>query len=405
MKIRAITIFVSPSRAARDLAPAARLGEEARRAFSAAGFTVQTVRLATSPFFAWADGDPVAAAARLEAEAAAAGFDYLSLGAANPSDLGQYALIAPILAATQNVFLTGHLTDARGVSLPACRASAAVIRDAAAISPDGFGNLRFAALANVPAYTPFFPAAHAAPAAPGVPALAFALAMEAADLAVTAFEQAASLTDARAALIASIETAAAALVPVAESLAAAHAADFRGLDFTPAPFPEEAVSLGAALERLGVPRVGQPGSLAAAAFLADTLDRARLPKVGFNGLMLPVLEDAILARRAAEGTLTLKDLLLYSAVCGAGLDTVPLPGDASVAALSAVLLDLAALALRLNKPLTARLMPIPGKRAGDETDFDFAFFANSRVLALDAAPLFGLLAGDDPLELRPRPLR
>jgi uncharacterized protein len=59
------------------------------------------------------------------------------------------------------------------------------------------------------------------------------------------------------------------------------------------------------------------------------------------------------------------------------------------------LLDLAALSLRLNKPLTARLMPIPGKQAGDETGFEFEFFANSKVLALPAAPLTGLLSGEE----------
>ena len=57
------------------------------------------------------------------------------------------------------------------------------------------------------------------------------------------------------------------------------------------------------------------------------------------------------------------------------------------------------MAQRLNKPLTARLMPIPGKNAGDPTDFDFAFFANSRVMALDAEPLEGMLAGDESFQL------
>jgi uncharacterized protein (UPF0210 family) len=103
--------------------------------------------------------------------------------------------------------------------------------------------------------------------------------------------------------------------------------------------------------------------------------------------MQPVLEDSVLARRAAEGTLTIKDALLYSAVCGTGLDTIPLPGDTPSGHIVPLLLDLCALALRLDKPLTARLMPIPGKKAGDETNFDFAFFAPSRVMALESAEL------------------
>jgi uncharacterized protein (UPF0210 family) len=111
--------------------------------------------------------------------------------------------------------------------------------------------------------------------------------------------------------------------------------------------------------------------------------------------MLPVLEDSRLAQRAAQGTLSIKDLLLYSAVCGAGLDTVPLPGDISAGELAGILLDVAVLAQRLDKPLTARLMPVPGKKAGDRTDFEFAYFANSRVLPVESGSLTRSLAGDE----------
>ena len=162
-------------------------------------------------------------------------------------------------------------------------------------------------------------------------------------------------------------------------LAERHGFRFAGIDFSLAPFPEEARSIGTAMERLGVERFGASGTLFAAAFLTDCLRRARYPRCGFNGLMLPVLEDATLADRSREGLFTVNDLLLYSAVCGTGLDTVPLPGDVSEEELAGILLDVAALALRLDKPLTARLMPIPGTKAGDQTEFDFSYFANGRV--------------------------
>ena len=153
---------------------------------------------------------------------------------------------------------------------------------------------------------------------------------------------------------------------------------------------------------MGVPKVGLHGSLAAAAILTDAIDQARFPRAGFSGLMMPVLEDAMLAERAAEGRLTVKDLLLYSAVCGTGLDTVPLPGDVTSGQIAALLLDISALALRLDKPLTARLMPVPGKQAGDMTSFDFDYFANSRVMALKAEPLRKALAGQENIPLNSR---
>ena len=149
-------------------------------------------------------------------------------------------------------------------------------------------------------------------------------------------------------------------------------------------------------------RAGLHGSLAAAAILTECIERARYRRTGFSGLMLPVLEDSVLAQRAAEGSLTIKDLLLYSAVCGTGLDTVPLPGDTTAEQISAVLLDLSALALRLDKALTARLMPIPGKKAGEPTDFAFSYFANSRVMALEAEPLRPPLADSRRFTLAPR---
>ena len=131
-------------------------------------------------------------------------------------------------------------------------------------------------------------------------------------------------------------------------------------------------------------------------------DRARFKRAGFSGLMLPVMEDATLAKRAADGSLTVKDLLMYSAVCGTGLDTIPLPGDTTEGQIAAVLLDLAALALRLDKPLTARLMPIPNKKAGDATGFDFAFFAESRVMRLESEGVGGPLGGGESVTLQPR---
>ncbi|MEW5869714.1 MAG: DUF711 family protein [Chloroflexota bacterium] len=406
MKIRSITYFFNPGwpLQAHSLRQAGAFLAAARPAFEAAGYEVQTVRLACVPFATLLPdlqtSTVIELGRALEQAAQDLGIEYVSLGPALPELPASYPLILEVIAATQNVFLSGVIAAPQtGVSLPAVRACAGVIHQAAGLSPDGFANLRFAALANVPAGAPFFPAAYHAGDAP-----TFALATEAADLAVTTFSQASDLESARQALIATVESHARALQQVANGLSAQFGLPFKGLDFTLAPFPEEALSFGTAIERMGVPAVGEHGSLAAAAILADTLDRASYGRTGFNGLMLPVLEDYTLALRAAQGTLSIKDLLLYSAVCGTGLDTVPLPGDASVEALNALLLDLAALSLRLGKPLTARLMPIPGKKAGDPTGFDFAYFANSRVLALEAQPLGGALAGQESFPLSPRPV-
>ncbi len=412
MKIRSITFFANPGWPLdeRVLQQAADFAAEARPAFARAGFEVQTVRLATPPFpRLLPDCQPqtvIEFAQALEAALLSRGFEYIAIGPALPGNPQSYAAIPEVLAATENVFASGVMASrGNGVSLAAVRACAEIIHQLAPQEANGFANLYFAALANVPPGAPFFPAAyHAAGARPS-----FAVATEAADLAVTAFTQADNLTEARQNLTAALEIHAQKMTAAADWLTRRFAESlhltFGGIDYSLAPFPEVELSLGTALERLGVPAVGLHGSLAAAALMTDTVDQADFPRAGFSGLMLPVLEDATLAARAAEGVLTIKDLLLYAAVCGTGLDTVPLPGDAAVEQLSAILLDLAALSLRLDKPLTARLMPIPGKAAGDPTGFDFAFFANSRVLKLDAQPLTRHLAGDESFSVKPRKRR
>lgn len=404
MKIRSVTGFYDPgaSRASYTLRRLADLAGAARTAFASLGYAVQTCRLATIPFPLMTptccDDSALNLVRTLEAEATQAGFDYLSLGPALPNEPQSYRLIPQMLAETQRCFFGGLMTRPEGLDLAAVRACAEVIAAAAQQTPDGFANLRFAALANVAPGGPFFPAAYHAERQPAC----FALALEAADVALEAFAGAKTLAEAQRALLAALEKATDALLPVAEALALRYKLNFSGFDVSLAPFPGAATSLGGALEQLGLPALGLAGSTAAAAFLASTLDRGRWRRVGFNGLMLPVLEDSTLALRAGDGTLTGRDLLLFSTVCGAGLDTLPLPGNSTPEQLSALLLDVAALACRLNKPLTARLMPVPGKEAGQPTAFDFDYFVNSRVMALPAQALSGVWLGDEIVNLPPR---
>lgn len=401
MEIRSITFFCNPGFPVNKLLlqKAGIFMRHARAAYEKAGFVVQTVRLATPPFPLYLQPKNYLLGAQTIAfEAHGEGFDYFSIGPALAEFPSAYEAIPTILSETKGLFVSGLTTTSAGqLSQPAIRACAEIMVKAAVLEKDGFANLRFASLANVPAYAPFFPAAYSAEAQP-----AFALAIEAADLAVQAFSSATTLANARAILINEIESNARKLEAVADQLQSIYKYDFKGLDFTLAPFPKENLSIGTAIQKIGLPVVGYQGTLAASAFVTDTLDQAKFKRCGFNGLMLPVLEDYTLGQSAAQGTLAVSDLLLFSAVCGTGLDVIPLPGDTSAEEIYPVLLDLSALALRLNKPLTARLLPMPGKKAGDETNFDFEYFTNTRVMLLNAKPLHGLLAGQELLTISPR---
>ncbi|HEX2997419.1 MAG TPA: DUF711 family protein [Anaerolineales bacterium] len=409
MKIRSITYFCNPQYPLSEnvLYKAGQFLSKARSAYEAAGYEVQTVRLATIPFPRLLGKDNIDKLPELTSQmdeiAQQLKIGYVSLGPALPEMPESYEVIPDAIFVSRNVFFGGVMADkTRGIDLSTVRACAEVIVKCASIEPNGFANLQFAALANVAAGAPFFPASYHDSDEP-----AFAIATESADLAVNAFENAKTLEAGRQALISEVTKHGQAIAQIAQSLnhpiskSANHPIPkFLGIDFSLAPFPNNAVSLGNAVERMGVPKVGLHGSLAAAAILTEAIDRADFPHTGFSGFMQPVLEDSVLARGAAEGTLTVKDALLYSAVCGTGLDTVPLPGDTTAEQIIPLLLDLCALALRLDKPLTARLMPIPGKKAGDKTNFDFAFFAPSRVMRLDSAPLNSPLNGREVVQIR-----
>lgn len=401
MNVRAITGFVDPGwplKLSRIEAIATAMAA-VRDALGEAGYEVQTLRLATPPpqeiESPVSPGDRPKLASQLEAECFVHGIDYANIGPVLPDDLKGFAVVPEVLAAAESVFCSGMYADPEsGLSLAATRACAEAISANSTVSPDGFANLRFAGLANVPPGSPFFPAAYHR----GGPA-AIALATESADLAVDSLREVNSLATARKRLVSMIEAHAAALTQVVEPLAADHQLRYLGLDFSLAPFPEPGRSIGTAIESLGVPAFGLSGTVSAAAFLTDCLDQAQFRRTGFCGLFLPVLEDSILAERIADGSLDLADLMLISTVCGTGLDTIPLPGTVSLEAVTALLTDLGALALRHAKPLTARLMPIPRKSAGDKIHFDFPYFADSVVMDLPAKPLDGLLASSSILEL------
>jgi uncharacterized protein (UPF0210 family) len=357
---------------------------QARARFEDVDLEVQTVRLATQPFPTVLRGHgaskAVSFAQALETLCRGYGIDYCSIGpvlAVSPGeDLSYVDVIPDVIRETDVTFASVLVASlASGISLEAIARCAEVIGRIARSTPDGFGNLRLAVLANCGPGSPFFPVSYHEG-----PETRFSIATEAADLAVEAFARAQSLEEAETALKASIEETARLIESVSESLTADFGYGFGGIDFSLAPFPERVRSIGHAIEKLGVGAFGSSSTLFAVAFVKRVIEGADFLRCGFSGVMLPVLEDQTLAERSTGRLYTLDSLLLYSTVCGTGLDTIPLPGDVTVDELAAVLLDVATLSVVVNKPLTARLMPIPGKKAGEMTDFDFAYFANAQIM-------------------------
>jgi uncharacterized protein (UPF0210 family) len=154
-----------------------------------------------------------------------------------------------------------------------------------------------------------------------------------------------------------------------------------GIDLSPAPLKE--ISIGAAIENLTTQPMGSSGTLTAAATITSAIREIQVKQTGYSGLMLPILEDTRLAQRWSEGRLSIDALLSYSAVCGTGLDTVPLPGDISAEQLSLIIGDMASLAVKWHKPLSARLFPVQGKGPGEMTELDSQFLVNATIQPIE----------------------
>jgi uncharacterized protein (UPF0210 family) len=239
----------------------------------------------------------------------------------------------------------------------------------------GIGNFRFAAAANVPAGTPFFPVAYHSGAD------AVAIGLESPPLLSAAFAGANTLPEAKQRLTELLESRLRPLEGLVRDVARRDERAYLGIDVSPAPGKD--ASIGAAIEVLtGVP-FGSASTLAGCAAITDVLKSLRLKTCGYSGLMLPVLEDPVLAQRASEGRFSVRELLLYSSVCGTGLDVVPLPGDIPADRLAGLIVDVAALSTKLRKPLSARLFPVPGKAAGDAVHYDDPYLTDCVVMKVE----------------------
>jgi hypothetical protein len=150
-----------------------------------------------------------------------------------------------------------------------------------------------------------------------------------------------------------------------------------GVDPTPAPLGD--VSIATAIEDFTGAKFGSSGTLTAARIITAAVKAVPVKQIGYSGLMVPVMEDKLMAKRWAESAYNIDSLLAYSAVCGTGLDTIPLPGDVSIEQMDRMYADVASLATKWNKPLSARLQPIPNKKPGDQTDFKSPYLFNTTI--------------------------
>lgn len=381
VKIRAITAFVRLDRRLyrAQVEDAVTMLRAARTQFTAAGYEVETIRVTTQPFPEYTRGLTTQQALDFFRDydrlAQQEGFtpDIGGAMAKDSDDPGEADLLAQILASTESMDGFVTVADDAGIHWHGVHAAARVMKYLEEHTARSEGNFRFAAGAFPPANAPFFPVSSVQDAGH-----AFAIGMESAGVVNEAFAGAGGdwsaagdrLTSALGAQARKVEE-------IARRVEQQSGWSYRGIDLTPVPLKD--ISIGGAMESLLGAPLGSPGSLSVAYLITTAVRRVPVRLTGYSGLMLPVLEDSVLAKRWESGAIGRDALLSYSSVCSTGLDAIPLPGDISERELENIIADMASLAVKWHKPLSTRLLPVAGKKAGDTTEFASPYLVNIRI--------------------------
>lgn len=379
--VRAITAFVrlDPATLDRQIADALTILRAAQDEFAQRGYKTETIRIVTQPLGELVSGQSDDAALRLlkaiDDLAAKEGF-IPSVGPAmmrDSDDPRVMRLLEKALSVLPNIQANSIIAADDGIHWNVIRESAALVRYLTDHAAPSHGNFNFTATAMVKPYGPFYPGTYHTGEGKQ-----FSIGFESANVVQEVFARTHGNFDASVAELTGQLTIHA---KVAESVGAHVAASkgwtFMGVDPTPAPLGD--VSIGAAIETYTGSKFGSSGTMTAALIITTAVKAVPVKQIGYSGLMVPVLEDKVLARRWAEGAITTDALLAYSAVCGTGLDTIPYPGDIGVDQLARIFGDVASLAWKWNKPLSARLQPVAGKKAGDRTEFGGPFLFNTTL--------------------------
>ena len=382
-KVRTITAFLKLDRSTylQQIQDTVDFLNKAKAAYEKAGFEVQTLRIATQPFPEYTRDLPPEDAFKFLREldhlAGKDGF-LISVGPAMQhvgDDANEAALLANALAPAENMNGSVAIAGEDGIHWDAIGAAAGVIAFLAQHSPRSQGNFSFAAISMVPPGTPFFPAGFNSGNEHQ-----FAIGLQSANVIAEALAGKKNPAEAENAIREKLGAFATQIEQIGKDVAKETGWMYEGIDLSPAPLKRD--SIGAAIEAYTGGWFGSSGTLAAAAMITRAIQSIPVTRVGYSGLMLPVLEDSVIARRWSEGSISIDGLLAYSSVCGTGLDTIPLPGRVSPEQLIKILGDVASLSVKWKKPLSARLLPIAGRDAGDRTDFD-----NPRLVNVLLRPL------------------
>ncbi|HEV3152135.1 MAG TPA: DUF711 family protein [Acidobacteriaceae bacterium] len=383
-KVRAITAFVrlDQDKYQKEIADALAVLNNAKGKFESAGYEVESIRVTTQPLGEMIKGMPEDKALALLRKINDLSVKDNFLPNVGPGmmhdtdDPMPMHLLEQALSTMSNIEGSAIIADEDGIHWKTIHRTAELVKYVSERSARSEGTSNFTATAMLKPLSPFFPGSYHTGAGKQ-----FAIGFEGANVVRDVFaKDKGNASAATADLTAALTKHTAVAEAVGNKVAAETGWTYVGVDPTPAPLGD--VSIAAAIEAFTGAKFGSSGTLTAARIITAAVKAVPQKQIGYSGLMVPVMEDKLLSQRWTEGTYDIDSLLAYSAVCGTGLDTIPLPGDISLEQMDRIFSDVATLALKWNKPLSARLQPIFGKKAGDRTEFQDSYFFNTTLRAL-----------------------
>jgi len=380
VKVRTLSISIPGWPTAQDIKNTAGQFKRAVDHFNASGLEVQSCRLALDHWdhsvIGKAPRDRREAMAKaLDADCAEAGIDFCSVGVVTQKDdIEQIGgVIASNCRLNSCVVLKSVNQDSDAQLI---QASARAIQYLAANTSDGEGNFRFGIGFQIGPHAPFVPGPYHDGGEP-----CFTIGFENSDLLMEGFRTGGGMGTLRENFFKLLNAKYQDIERSAVRLSNALGLKFGGMDTSIAPSLVYAESIVEAFRFAGV-EFGEFGTLALCGLITGVLKSIDVKRVGYCGIMLPILEDVGLARAAVEGRLGIAQVLSYASVCGVGVDMVALPGNVSIERLQALIVDVGTMANRLEKPLLVRVLPVPGKVAGELTNFSSQYICNSNIMAI-----------------------
>ena len=346
--------------------------------FESRGYEVQTLRLTTQPLAEFVAGmsDDQALAFLKQLDDLSVKENFLpNVGPAmlhDSDDPATMHLLERALSALPDIEASAIIADQAGIHWKTIRRTAELVKYVTEHSPRSQGNFNFTATAMLKPFSPFFPGSYHLGAGKQ-----FAVGFEGANVVSDVFTKdkgnaEAAIADLTVALTKHTSVAAA----VGKKIAAETGWSYMESTLPGAFGRGIHWSCHRSVHRREIRLQRDPHR---SAYHHHCGEGCASEQVGYSGLMVPVMEDRVLAERWAESTYNIDSLLAYSAVCGTGLDTVPLPGDISIEQMERIFADVASLAMKWNKPLSARLQPVQGKKPGDQTEFQDPYLFNTTI--------------------------